>query len=157
MYYLGIDPWVRKLWYALIDNDLSIVDAWIILINEKSPTRETNFDRMKQIDVFFDELLAKYKIKAVWIEKLYFTDFNQANAEFVYWIRWALLIKLIKKNITIHEYTPKQLKKSITWNGNAQKILVQRFVSKIFNLEKIPDFDDAADALWLAYLAKRND
>ena len=26
--YLGIDPGVRKLWYALIDDNLNIIDLW---------------------------------------------------------------------------------------------------------------------------------
>ena len=47
--YLGIDPGVRKLWYALIDDNLNIIDAWILLQDKKSPTREDQFQRANQI------------------------------------------------------------------------------------------------------------
>ena len=53
MYYLGIDPWVRKLGYALIDDDLKIIDAGILLQDQKSPTREDQFNRANQIFDFF--------------------------------------------------------------------------------------------------------
>ena len=74
MYYLGIDPWVRKLWYALIDENLKIIDAGILLQDKKSPTREDQFNRANQIFDFFDKLLKKYSsIRAYtnWTKKVY--------------------------------------------------------------------------------------
>ncbi len=61
--FLWIDPWVRKLWYALINDDLSIIDAWILLQDKKSPTREDQFRRANQILDFFKTLLDKYTIE----------------------------------------------------------------------------------------------
>lgn len=156
MYYLWIDPWVRKLWYAVIDSNMWIVDAWILLNEKKNLKREDNYDRMIDIQNFFEDLLQKYSIQSVGIEKLFFTKFNQWNAEFVYWIRWSLIILLRKYNIKINEYTPIELKKNITGNWKAEKILVQNYIKKIFWLKNLPEYDDAADALWLAYLAKIN-
>lgn len=155
MYYLGIDPWVRKLWYALIDDKMNIIDSWILLNDQKNLEREDNFQRIVNIYEYFENLLKKYDIKRVWIEKLFFTKYNQNNAEFVYGIRWALLMLFVKKWIKIHEYTPNQIKKNITWNGSANKILVQQFIKQIFWLKNLPEYDDAADALWLAFLCAR--
>ena len=152
--FLWIDPWVRKLGYALINNDLSIVDAWILLQEKKSPTRVDQFDRANQILDFFENLLKQYPIQKVAMEKLFFTSYNQSNAEFVYAIRWALMMLMLKKNILVQEYTPIELKKFITWNGRAEKMLVQKMVRRMYNLENIPEYNDVADALGLAYLAK---
>lgn len=58
--FLWIDPWVRKLGYALIDDDLNIIDAGILLQDKKSPTREDQFQRANQIIDFFENLLEKY-------------------------------------------------------------------------------------------------
>ena len=154
MYYLGIDPWVRKLWYALIDENLKIIDAWILLQNKKSPTREDQFERANQILDFFEKLLRKYSIEKIAIEKLFFTDYNQSNAEFVYAIRWALMMLFLRKNISILEFTPIELKKFITWNWKADKMLVQKTIMRFYKLQDIPEYNDAADALWFAYLAK---
>ena len=138
MYYLGIDPWVRKLWYALIDENLKIVDAWILLQNKKSPTRKDQFERANQILDFFEKLLRKYSIEKVAIEKLFFTDYNQSNAEFVYAIRWVLMMLFLRKNISILEFTPIELKKFITWNGKADKMLVQKTIMRFYKLQDIP-------------------
>ena len=154
--FLWIDPWVRKLGYALIDNDLNIIDAGILLQDKKSPTREDQFQRANHILEFFDNLLLKYSIDKVAIEKLFFTNYNQSNAEFVYAIRWALMMLFLRKNIKVLEYTPIELKKFITWNGKADKMLVQRTIKKFYKLQDIPEYNDAADALWFAYLAKIN-
>ena len=152
--FLWIDPGVRKLWYALIENDLSIVDAWILLQDKKSPTREDQFQRANQILEFFEKLLNKYAVEKAAMEKLFFTSYNQSNAEFVYAIRWSLMMLFLRKWISMQEYTPIELKKFITWNWKAEKMLVQKTIRRFYNLQDIPEYNDAADALWLAYLAK---
>ena len=154
MYYLWIDPWVRKLGYALVDDNLRIVDAGILLQDKKSPTREDQFNRANQIYDFFEKLLKKYPVEKIAMEKLFFTDYNQSNAEFVYAIRWALMMLFLRKNISVLELTPIELKKFITWNGKADKMLVQKTIRRFFKLQDIPEYNDAADALGFAYLAK---
>lgn len=150
---LWIDPGVRKLWYALIDDDLNIRDAGILLQKKVSPTREDQYERMLQISDFFTELFEKYQVHIVSMEKLFFTKYNQNNAEFVFGIRAILLTMAMKKKIQIREFTPIELKKYITWNGRADKLLVQKMIMKLFRLQELPEYNDAADALGLAYLA----
>jgi crossover junction endodeoxyribonuclease RuvC len=53
------------------------------------------------------------------------------------------------------EYTPIQLKKFITGNSKAEKKLVQQCIMKLYNLKEFPEFNDAADALALAYIASK--
>lgn len=150
---LWIDPWVRKLWYALISKDFQIVDAWILLQEKKSPTRQDQFQRVIQIYDFFEKLISEHTIEKVSIEKLFFTSYNQNNAEFVYAIRGALIMLFLKNNISVQEYSPIELKKYITGNGKADKNLVQRTIMRVFKLSEYPEYNDAADALGLAYLA----
>lgn len=153
--YLWIDPWIRKLWYALIETDLTIVDAGILLQDQKAPTRMDQFARMHDIYEFFDAMLQTYPITHVGIEKLFFTKYNQSNAEFVYGMRWALCMLFRKHTITISERTPNQIKQHVTWNWKAGKELVQKMIQKIYRLEEMPEFDDTADALWLAWMVSR--
>lgn len=151
---LWIDPGVRKLGYALITDDLKIIDAGILLQEKKSPTRQDQFERVVQMYDFFEKLIIEYQITCVSMEKLFFTSYNQNNAEFVYAIRGALMMLFLKNNITVQEYTPIELKKYITGNGKADKMLVQKTIMRFFKLVDVPEFNDAADALGLAYLAK---
>ena len=151
--FLWVDPGIRKLWFALIDKNKQIFELWA-LINEIDGWREDNVRRMSDISNFFDEILEKYSIKSVCIEKLFFTEFNKGNAEFVYGVRWLLMVKFYEKWINIIELSPKEIKKYITWSGNANKISMQKKTQKLFNLSKIPEPHDAADALGMAYIAK---
>ena len=152
---LGVDPWIRKLGYALIKPDLEIVDAGILLLDEKFPNREASFKRMLEIYKFFYKLIKLNKIKSISIEKLFFTKFNQSNAEFVYGVRGILIMLGIQNNINIFEYTPMQLKKYVTANGKAEKILVQKRVMKLFGLKELPKPADVADALGLARIVSK--
>lgn len=153
--YLWIDPWIRKLGYALINADRTIVDAGVLILDVKSPTRMDQFARMHEIYEFFDKLVKKHPIRAVAIEKLYFTHSNQSNAEFVYGIRWALAMLFRKHTIPIHEWTPPQLKKYITWNGLASKEAMVRMITKLYGLQEAPKWHDTADALGLAWIVSR--
>jgi len=113
------------------------------------------FERMREIYEYFTKLIKKHKIQTMCMEKLFFTKFNQNNAEFVYGIRAILITLCLKNNIQIKEYTPIELKKFITGNGKAEKNLVQKCIMKIYNLKEFPEFNDAADALALAYIASK--
>ena len=53
---LWLDPWVRKLGYALITQDLQIIDSGILLQKQVSPSREDQFQRMVQIMDFFEQM-----------------------------------------------------------------------------------------------------
>lgn len=84
---LAVDPGVRKLGYALISSDMKILDAGIILQDKKSPTRDDQFMRMQNIYEFFVKMSTQIDIDVFVIEKLFFTEMNQSNAEFVYGVR----------------------------------------------------------------------
>ncbi|MEI7918646.1 MAG: crossover junction endodeoxyribonuclease RuvC [bacterium] len=136
-------------------SDLKIVDSGILLSEIKSPTRMDQFARMREIEEYFTKLLKKNKIQTMCMEKLFFTKFNQNNAEFVFGIRAILITLCLKNNIKIKEFTPIELKKFITGNGKAEKKLVQNCIMKLYNLKDFPEFNDAADALALAYIASK--
>ena len=64
------------------------------------------------------------------------------------------MMLFLRKNIPVLELTPIELKKFITGNGKADKLLVQKTIRRFFKLQDIPEYNDAADALGFAYLAK---
>lgn len=156
MYYLWIDPGIRKLWYALIDDQMQVIDAWVLLQDDKKLTREKQFARMEQIYMFFVALLKKYPVTAIWMEKLYFTDRNMNNAEFVYGIRGALAMLFSTQKIPLHEWTPNEIKKRVTWNWNASKELMVNVITRLYQLAEAPKRHDTADALGLARMVLKN-
>ena len=66
------------------------------------------------------------------------------------------ILAATKRNIPIHEYSPKKAKLAATGNGNASKQQVQRMVQMLFHLPTLPQPKDAADALALAFCHSHN-
>lgn len=155
---LWIDPWIRKLWYALVSNtknNLKVKDAWTIIFNSESMKNRTKqYSRINEILDFFENILSENKIEVLAMERYFFTKFNLSNAEFVYWMRWAILTLALKRWIKIVEYTPLEIKKYITWNAKAWKELLQNFVCKLYWIKNDIKYSDTSDALAIAYLAK---
>ena len=148
---LWIDPWTTTVWYAIINkinnSNYKLIDYWVF-----STTPKIDLS-IKLLEIWNDikELIKLYNPNIVSIEKLFF----QTNLKT--WIdvaqaRWVIVYEAIKHNLEILEYTPLQVKKAITWNWQAKKAQLQRAIQMIMKLDKIPKPDDAADAIWLAYM-----
>lgn len=152
---LWIDPGIRKLWYALTQ-EKDILDAWIVTFTDKiENAREEQYQRMKHIYDFFKDIFEQYpNIHTVCIERYFFTTYNRNNAEFVYAMRWIVLMLALQYNKKIKEYTPQEIKKRITGNSKASKNLMQKMIMKLYQLQDLPKYHDAADALGLAWLGR---
>lgn len=162
MIVLGIDPWVRKLGYALVsfagqwniwNNQKTILESGILLNDSPIQSRVDRYTKMQYIMEFFIELSAKYTVDTLGIERLYFTTSNQSNAEFVYWIRSSLIIHYLSIWAKLVEVDPVQIKKYISWNAKASKELVQRKIMQLYWLGSKPEYNDSADALGVAWLS----
>ena len=150
MIVIWIDPWTTTVWYAIVKKDWNskeILDYWVIQTTPKSLFE----DKIMEISQDLEYLISKYSPQKAVIEKLYF------NTNITTWIevaqsRGVMIYHLKKAWIKIEEYTPLQLKSAICWNGKAKKIQLQNAIKIFFKLDEIPKPDDAADAIWLAYM-----
>jgi len=53
----------------------------------------------------------------------------------------------MQSSLSIHEYTPLQIKQALTGYGRADKKQIQEMVRVILGLKEVPKPDDCADAL----------
>ena len=151
MIILGIDPWTTTIWYAIcekIENNFSMLDFWVI---KTTPHLELQY-KLQEIGYDIEKLIQKFHPDICSIEKLFF------NTNITTWIavshaRWVILYECMKAGMIIQEYTPLQVKKWLTGNGRAKKQQVQQALIMLLGLASIPQPDDAADALALAYIA----
>ncbi len=145
---LGIDPGYAIVGYGIVDYDgyrFSTVGYGAITTNAGTPFCE----RLKSI---YDDMLTvieRYKPDSLSVEKLYFNT-NTTTAIDVAQARGVILLAAENKSVKVYEYTPLQVKSSITGYGKAEKRQVMEMVKSFLNLEKIPKPDDTADALALA-------
>lgn len=150
MIVIGIDPGTTTVWYAIIEkqwNTKVLLDYWII---ETTPKIDLK-DKIVEISRDIELLIEKYLPQRVVIEKLFFTT-NVKTWIDVAQVRGMILYTFAIKWIQILEYTPLELKSAICGNGKANKLQLQNAIKIFFSLDEIPRPDDAADAIWLAYM-----
>ena len=73
--------------------------------------------------------------------------------------RGVILLVCKQHNLPIFEYTPNEIKKTLTGYGSADKKQMQEMVKLHLGLNQVPKPDDAADALAAAIthsLSQRN-
>ena len=145
---LGIDPGYATVGYGLVDYDnarFSVVNYGAILTSADTPFE----NRLAEIYSDLCELIKFYKPQFMAVERLFFTT-NQKTAIDVAQARGAILLAAVNNAVEISEYTPLQVKQSVTGYGKALKNQVQEMTKRILNLTAIPKPDDTADALAIA-------
>lgn len=150
MIVIGIDPGTTTVWYAIIEkqwNMKKLLDYWVIQTTPKMDLK----DKIIEISHDIELLIEKYSPQRVVIEKLFFST-NVKTWIDVAQVRGVLLYIFAMKWIQILEYTPLELKSAICGNGKANKLQLQNAIKIFFSLDTIPTSDDAADAIWLAYM-----
>lgn len=147
---LGIDPGTGRLGFGVIDavnGKLALVDAGVITTLAHTPTIE----RLEDIFDSLTQIIAATKPERVAIEKLFFAR-NVTTAMSVAEARGVALLTAQKAGLPIEEYTPMQIKQSITGYGKADKKQMQEMVRLQLGLKTVPKPDDAADALAAAIM-----
>ena len=150
MIILWIDPWTTTIGFAIIkkeNNKFKLLDYWVFKTTPKIDLS------LKILEIWNDinYIIKKYNPKILSVEKLFFQT-NTKTAIDVAQARWVIVYEWIKNNMKIMDYTPLQVKKAITWNWKANKLQLQNAIKILFWLKEIPKPDDAADAIWLAYI-----
>ncbi len=142
---IGIDPGTGILGFGVIDslnNKYSLVDAGVI----RTSYKETDASRLLTIYSELQEIIKEVKADAMSVEKLFFSQ-NVTTAMTVSQARGVILLTGIQAGLTIYEYTPLQIKQSLTGYGRAEKKQIQEMVKILLKLDSIPKPDDCADAL----------
>jgi len=148
---LGLDPGIADTGYGLIavnGNNLKCLEFGSI----KTSSKDDFLCRLEKLDTCLQKIINKYKPDLVSVEKLFFNT-NAKTAFVVGQARGVLLLNIKKNNLKLIEFTPLQIKQSVTNFGRAEKKQVQTMVKLILNLKEVPQPDDAADALAAAICA----
>ncbi len=148
MIILGVDPGYAIVGIGVVEyvgNKFRPITYTVIT----TPAKMDTVTRLKKIYDGMIELIEKYKPDAMAIEELFFNS-NQKTAINVAQARGVILVAATNCGIPINEYTPLQVKQSVTGYGRADKKQIQEMVKMILHLNAIPKPDDAADGLALA-------
>jgi crossover junction endodeoxyribonuclease RuvC len=142
---LGIDPGTAILGFGVIEaskGKATLVDAGVI----RTPPKQADAIRLQTIFEELTSIIAETKPTAMSVEKLFFAQ-NVTTAMTVSQARGVVLLAGQQAGLTVHEYTPLQIKQALTGYGRAEKKQIQEMVRVILQLKEIPKPDDCADAL----------
>ena len=148
MLILGIDPGYAIVGYGIVryeGNKFTPVKYGAI-------TTPAGMPFVKRLNIIYkemSELFELYKIDAMSIEKLFFNT-NSTTAIDVAQARGVIVLSAEQNGVEVFEYTPLQVKQSVTGYGRAEKNQIMEMTRMLLNLEKVPKPDDTADALALA-------
>ena len=151
---IGIDPGMAIVGYSIIDvngDNFELVTSGSIQTDKNLPDSK----RIKEIYEDLSYLIDKYKPEEASIEKLYFFK-NQKTVMPVSQARGAILLALENNKIEIHEYTPIEIKQTLTGYGRATKDEVARYVKIALGDKDIPKLDDTVDSIAIAICHIRN-
>lgn len=144
---LGIDPGSRATGYGIIDADgdaETVVDCAVIRLD----TDDGHPMRLKQI---YDGLIAVIEEHApdICVVEMPVYAKNAQSMLKLGRAQAAAILVAMNRQVPVAQYTPKEIKKSVTGNGNASKRQVGYMVRAMLELDREPA-EDAADALAVA-------
>lgn len=153
---LGIDPGTARTGYGLVrtvGQKVSLLDYGCI---ETSPDRTVS-QRLVRTYREVKKIIRREKPHYVIIEKLFFFR-NTKTVMTVSQSRGVVLLACEENRVPIFEYTPLEIKQTLSGYGRANKREIQKRVKEILRLKELPRPDDAADALAaaLCYYLKKN-
>ena len=146
---LGIDPGIGICGFGLIETTsragARALDFGAVTTKVDAPMSERLLELYESLREVFEET----KPEVVAIEKLFFSK-NITTGIAVAEARGVILLVAEQFGVKIREYTPNEIKKSLTGYGSATKTQMEEMVRVHLGLEKKPKPDDAADALAVA-------
>lgn len=142
---LGIDPGLASTGFGVIDCEgmrMRLVSYGVIETSSESPHSE----RLLKIYNHLCSIIDEFQPEEAGMETLYFAR-NVTSALGVAEARGVVTLCLAQHCIKLGEYTPNQIKQSVTGTAAADKKLVEKYVKILLGLETEPKPDHAADAL----------
>ena len=144
----GIDPGSDRTGYGCVDSDggrHQLVHCGAV----RAGNGATFPDQLAIIYRELTALLAEHRPECVAIESI-FHAVNARSALKLGNARGVAMLAAVQSGLTVVEYTPAEIKRSIVGYGRAEKPQVAHMVKLLLGLDAIPKPHDATDALAVA-------
>ena len=132
MIILGIDPGIAIVGWGVIrfeNSKATALDYGSVMTGPEFSVEE----RLEIINDRLDSIIKKYRPDAVSVEELFWNT-NQKTGIIVAEARGTILLCARKNGIEIFEYTPLQVKQSVTGYGRAEKKQIISLVTMMLGL-----------------------
>jgi crossover junction endodeoxyribonuclease RuvC len=148
MIVLGIDPGTIVMGYGIIssqDEQIAVIKYGAWNTTSRSPIGE----RLSFLYANLTKIIAEYHPDAVAVEQPFVAK-NAQSAFAVGRAQAVVILAAANNKLSCSEYTPREVKQRVTNYGASSKEQIQQMVMLQLGLDKIPEPEDAADALAVA-------
>jgi crossover junction endodeoxyribonuclease RuvC len=146
---LGIDPGSVVCGYGVIDVEgttYSVVEFGVIHVKR----HKSSFpQRLVEIHERLSAVITRTKPDVAALEMVFYAKNVKSVVQLAH-ARGVSMLACASSGLDPIEYTPMQIKRSVTGRGAASKQQVSHMVKAILTLEETPDFLDVTDALAVA-------
>ncbi len=143
---LAIDPGYERLGIAILEKTPDKKEVLIFSECFKTSAKEEHCDRLAKIQKRIREVIEKYSPNDLSIETLFFNQ-NVKTALMVAEARGVIIAEARNNDLDIFEYSPQQIKNSVTGDGGGDKTSVIKMIPLLIKIEKEIKFDDEFDAI----------
>lgn len=142
---IAFDPGYERLGVAVLEKK-SGKDVVLFSTTVRTDKKDDFHHRLHILGSEVEKLIETYKPTHCALEKLFFQK-NQKTAMKVAEVRGMLIHTAIKAGICVEEYSPQEVKISITGEGRSNKQSMMRMLPKIISLPNTTMLDDEYDAV----------
>ena len=146
---LGIDCGTEYTGYGVVellaDDRLLCITSGAIKVSARDPMPT----RLARISCRLQELIAEHRPDRVAIEEVFYAV-NVKSALKLGQVRGVAMLAAATAGLEVAEYSPLSIKSAVVGYGKAEKHQVQQMVTRLLNLDQVPEPADAADALAIA-------
>ena len=148
---LGIDPGTATVGYGVVERTAvpgraaRLVECGVVHTRPRDPLAV----RLMTIHDGLAELIARHRPDTLAVEGIFFAT-NVRTTVVLGHARGVILLAGAEAGLTVAEYSPAQIKKTVVGRGAALKPQVGYMVAKLLQLECPPAPADAADAVAVA-------
>lgn len=146
---LGIDPGSILCGYGVVEKKgtkIELIEYGVI--NLKRINEDLSV-RLKEIYLRIQRVIINSNPSAAALESTFYSKNPQSLIKLSH-ARAAAMLSCSIGNLQVNEYSAKEVKRSVSGNGNATKEQVGYMVRKILNIPETHEFYDATDALAVA-------
>lgn len=148
---IGIDPGLNITGYGIVacaGTQVKLLEAGVIRLPRHQG--ENLPERLESLFVELQRVIEEFNPQAMCLEEVYSHADYPRTAILMGHARGVICLAARLAGIPVLSFSAKRVKQSVTGNGNASKIQVQRAVQNYFSLHRTPHPPDVADALAVA-------
>ncbi|MES2471043.1 MAG: crossover junction endodeoxyribonuclease RuvC [Patescibacteria group bacterium] len=143
---LGIDPGYERVGIAVINKQPGQKETLLFSDCFRTPPKLPFSERLVMIGDAIGQTIGQYQIDALSIETLFFKN-NQKTAMGVSEARGVIIYKAASQKIPVYEYSPLQIKLTITGYGKSDKEQMIKMIPMLVKITKPIKYDDEYDAI----------